>query len=878
MENIEVQRKKKISYVNIDSSQRNIYPINTYDHNYRKLLNNPLLFTNNSDKIIISDPNHNFQPGQLISLSNVVSSINIFENIVMIKNSSMYMRIFHPEHNLSVNANTFERVNYIDRLPETFTSNDIIPDIDNKYYIAIDAHRRIFINIRGIKGTDVTGNFIGNIPVNTINGIKEVILIYTYVNGKYVVDNNSYLIKLEEPSNINYLDGIISDNTVYINFMTLFGIPLNLINSGTPINAQQRVPYLAIVDSDTDTYTVEISVSAIVPNNIDNGGGNNIVVRRVISTTQGYPNANSFILPLTETYRNISQVKIVASAFPNSQRTITILNNRIYWRDLDSGSHIYNIEVTPGNYSANDLECVMEKLFSKIPLMNYDIDTDESYDRFGNYKYHIIKVNIDTNTDIVSFRSFREQFIHDSLGQPLVITVPNNKVFFFQASNLTNRTVMLNIYNNITNIIAPFNPTTQDLFIFFTNKSHIYIDKQFPYIYGNVYKYVEEFKQTQYFSYSAIRENVKAFLFNFVLNSRRELHSVNTNTKLVNFTYNPTNNNVFLPDNRLKVNDLIITDQFVSLTSINFQTSGSFVKIYVINKIIDDDNFHIIEYDLNGAKMIYSNYIINFSQMILPLDMGTELIPNSTLSFVDVIPVYENDNTMIINHKHTLMAGDKIIIKHSVAVNRVPEDIINQEHVIHRVIDNNSYLILLNPYTPLVETVFQYNSISILYPTQIQLLFNYKNTLGNYLGFHDVGQETSVTIFSHIITNQTSYEIPLNYSALGEGYIQSVKKLSFTGPNYCYIQCLQLGRVTYNNTTPVLNVLNKIRWFDIPGSVIYDSFEPVTSYFEDYVRNLSQIHVNILNPDGSFYDFNGLNYSFTLEITEIYREVVDIIN
>lgn len=872
---MEVQKRTKISYINVDSRQRNLYPVNTYEQNYRRLTGNPLLFTNGSNRMVVFDPEHNYETGQLISVSNVVSSINVFENIVMIKKSSMYVRIFHPNHGMSISALSYERVNYVERLPESFSETETISDINNKYYIAIDPSHKIFINIRGVIGTDTTGNFIGNIPVNTINGTREIILIYTNEDGKYVLDENSYLIRLSEPSNINYIDGIVSDNTIYINSLTLFGIPLNLINSGTPINAQQRVPYLAIIDTTKDTYTVEIAESAIILNaESANAGGHNVVVRRVISTVQGYPNASSFIIPLTRTFRNIVQTKIVASSFPNSQRTITV-RNKIYWRDLESGLHIHSVSVPSGNYSARALENVLDELFSKVPFTRFT-DFTNSYDDQGYYKYHIIKTDINTNTDIVSFRSYQEQILHDSLGKPLIITVPNNKVFFTQAANITDQTVMTKIYNSygVSRVYA-FNPTIQELFIFFTNRSHKYIDKQFPYVYGNIYKYVDSHKPN--FSYSTVREDTRAFLFNFTMETVRELHSVNTETRFVNFTYNPINNNVFLADNKLKVNDIIVTDQIISLSSINFQTSGSLIKIFVVNTIIYEDNFHIVEYSPSGkgVKMIYSDRIINFSDVILPLDIGTELVVGKTLSFVDVVPIYTSDNIMIINQTHSLTVGDTIIVRNSVAVNRVPEEIINRDHKVYQIIDTKSYSVLLDPYTPLTETVFQYNSVSILFPTQIQMLFNFQDTLGDYLGFHDVGQETSITVFSNIITNQTPYEIPLNYRAIGEEYIQGVKKLSFTGPDYCYIQCPQLGRTTYDNTTPVLNVLNKIRWFDIPGTVVYDSFEPVTSHYEDPIRNLSQLQVNILNPDGSLYNFNDLNYSFTLEVMELYREVVN---
>lgn len=870
-----VTKRDRISYINVDSSQRNLYPINAYEPNFRKLPNQPLLFTDGSNKITITDPNHTFRSGDLISINNVVNPPVVLDNVISIKSASRYVRIRHPNHGFSLsglydseNPELFRRVNYVDSNIAGLERTEIAPDTV-KYYILREQSRALFVNIRGVRGEGVSGDFIGNIPVNTINGTKQIVLIFRNKNGVFELETDSYLIELEETSNINYTD--VRRENVFINSLMIYGIPLNMINSGTPISAQQRIPFLTIFQTTDDSYTVEVSFPAIVPQTLSSAGGNNIIVRRVISSTPGYPNPSSYVIPLTRTFRNIIQSRVIASSFPNSQRTINKSNNRIYWRDLDSGPNIYYIEVPSGNYSADCLTRVMESLFSRVPLFRYApnsefitaMDMNEQYDG-DNYKFHIINVNINTETDIVSFSSFREIILRDRLNEPLIINIPNNRVIFTQAGDLMSATILRNIYNLS---VSPF-LEDETMFVLVTPDSHKFIDRRFPYTYGNMYRYLSRIGINNYFSYTTIREDRKAFLMNFMLNeTQRELNSINTSTKLINFTYNPLTRIINLPDHRLSIGDVIITDQFDSI--------NNNVRIYEIDSIIDEDNFRVFQYSIErGMKIIYGNLLINFYETVLSIDVTPVIIKNKTLSFVDIIPLPTADDMMIINHRnHNLIVGDRIQISGSVSVNRTPNDVINTEHIIFRVIDNNSYAVRLSPYTPLSEVVIQYNTVSLVYPVQLQLLFNFKNTMGNYLGFRQVGEETSITEFAHIITNQSPYEIPNDYTALGDEYIPPIKKLSFTGPDYCYIQCPQLGINTYQNTRPVQNVITKIRWWDIPGTVVFDSFEPAISLYDDPIRNISFLQINIVNRDGTLVEFNGLNHSFTIEITEAYKQL-----
>ena len=343
----------------------------------------------------------------------------------------------------------------------------------------------------------------------------------------------------------------------------------------------------------------------------------------------------------------------------------------------------------------------------------------------------------------------------------------------------------------------------------------------------------------------------------------------------------------------LQVGDLIITDQFVDPSSIGE------IFVYEIDTIINPNSFTVIKIDHGEKyKFIYDSLILNFNsqetkdsqywldqivpdQEIIPLS-DQHLVPiennlNNTLSFVEVNPLPNNKYTMKVFHpNHQLQPGSKITISNSKSINQVPENAINTSHIITKVLDNNNYEVTLAKYIPNdisnEETVQSSNIISIIYPDIFQMFFNFSDTVGNILGFNKVGEDVAITAYKHTITNTDFYANDYDLSSLGTEYQQQLKKLDMTGYNYFYLCCPELAAI--ENTKPVPNVFAIIRWFDNPGSVIFDSFEPTVKYFNSALSSISELHFTLYHPDGRLVEFNGLNHSFTIEIVELYNKPV----
>ncbi len=263
----------------------------------------------------------------------------------------------------------------------------------------------------------------------------------------------------------------------------------------------------------------------------------------------------------------------------------------------------------------------------------------------------------------------------------------------------------------------------------------------------------------------------------------------------------------------------------------------------------------------------------------MPVEIGeihrseNPTISNNTLSFINIVPTIENKKILRVRHpNHQLVSGTIVIISHSGPVNQVPPSAINKEQIISRILDDDHYEILIDKYTPIVvpAEVDNLNIISIIYPDIFQMFFNYSDTLGNILSFNKVGQEVAITRYQHTIKNTDPYANDYNYDALGNEYQQGLKKLDMTGDIYFYVSIEELG--DYHNTLPVRYVFSKIRWFDDPGNVVFDSFVPSTSIFEIPISFLTELNIGIFHTNGKLVDFNGLDHSFTIEIVEVYNQ------
>lgn len=906
-------------YLVIDSKQRKKEATNIYDEELFSPPPYPIRFTHGSSIITIQMPRHPLKRDDKVTLTNVISKNVILHNPLQVKKNSRFIKVHHPHHGLSLyglyqttNAEAFSLVEYVDDLPSSFREEDQILDGKKYYVLKINATANLAIQVSGVQGSNVLRTTIGNIPVNYINRKHTVYLLFTRVNGQFQLDTDNYLIMLEKRSLINYRDGLFTNN-VYIKYLNLFGVPINYLNSGLPLGEDKRSPYLTVINTTTDTIQIDTGFPAIVDPqhsfyhyqdimdvdidintlvNSSHGGGNHIYLKRVVESIPGYPNPNQYAIPLDRVYQNVVQARLVGSTFPNSQRVITTDNNRLYWRNLDDGDWIYFLEVTPGNYSPEELKKEIENKFSRTIRYQYTKEfsernvpkiveqktplTNDLYDEWGLYQYHTVQLDISTQTDLVTFTFYRELKLSDQMNEPPILIVHDRCLEITMAENLRSNFGRTGI-NLVPTETLPFSPEMGEmLYLYLTPNSHARINLSFHHAYYQIYRYRDHLHHSDGFNTFWVEEEVeRSFLFNFLrfdnlTEARQEIRSINTTTILRHFQYYHLTHTVYLENHQLRVRDLIITDQFIN------PYGAAMLAIYEITNIIDENSLTVSQVPFGHSyKFIYDNLLINFSadpkdarDACHPLDQiksseeiqSLPLFPNchNTLSLTSINVPSVGRRLQVRHIHHQLSVHQEIIISGSLDVNTVPAAIINRRHRIHRIIDDDHYEILLPDYHP-VPINSSLNSVQIRYPELSQMFFYFTNTLGEILGFHHVGEPRAITPYQHTIKNTDPY--------LYEHKDYPAKKLNMTGDNYFNIVCPELA--TYDQAN-VPQVFSQIRWFECPGNVVFDSFVPSITIFHPPLPRLTELHFSMVRPNGKLVEFNGEDHSFVIEFIELY--------
>ena len=93
------------------------------------------------------------------------------------------------------------------------------------------------------------------------------------------------------------------------------------------------------------------------------------------------------------------------------------------------------------------------------------------------------------------------------------------------------------------------------------------------------------------------------------------------------------------------------------------------------------------------------------------------------------------------------------------------------------------------------------------------------------------------------------------------------RSINLEGENYAFLCCPQLS--TMLNTGSVKNIFARITLDQSPGMVVFNFLSNPKRFETVPLQYLHTLSLSILNYDASYYIFNDLDYSFTLEITEV---------
>jgi len=299
---------------------------------------------------------------------------------------------------------------------------------------------------------------------------------------------------------------------------------------------------------------------------------------------------------------------------------------------------------------------------------------------------------------------------------------------------------------------------------------------------------------------------------------------------------------------------------------------------YTGSQITNDPNNATLEKSENFSVTVEINqYTDIFTLSLFSVIICIQGITLSTQEYPD------SRKRIIVNHyNHGLSAGSTITLAGCIATSGLPGTVLNRSHTIESIQDSNNYIIKLplhNPSTIVVNTGGGF-AINILIPVTFRLLFNYPDTVGKVLGFRNVSEPNSITSFTTSVTNNIAYENDYFKDSVGnEIYFNSITKevdnnvVQLFGHNYILMTCNVFKNSESLSTSNIENLFAKLLLSDAPGSILFNQYIQLSDVLKYPIKTLSELEFKFVSPNGSLYEFNGIDHSFTLEF---YQEVTDI--
>jgi len=292
--------------------------------------------------------------------------------------------------------------------------------------------------------------------------------------------------------------------------------------------------------------------------------------------------------------------------------------------------------------------------------------------------------------------------------------------------------------------------------------------------------------------------------------------------------------------------------------------------------IADYTNHHYIKVDISTTTSIvkFTSYreailiepIIEIRLFSPPTDMSGTVLTTTTPTTIPPDARFE----MTIFHKsHSLEVGSTILIQNALPHLGIPSNIINGEFIIARVLDNDTYVVQLPKFNINSSRIDTKGGVAISLFSQnfFRLRFDQPDTIGDLLGFRNVGETLAITPYDFEIKNQDPYANDLSIDALGNEIQIRQNFLQLSGDDYVLLVTDKLDNI--RSTGPIKEAFSKIILCDIPGKTLYNSHVNVMRIRKKQLPELSNLRFTFYAPDGTLFDFQGIDHSFMLEIVTI---------
>ena len=715
-------------------------------------------------------------------------------------------------------------------------------------------------------------------------------------------NNNTYTGKIQYNSYIDYLEhhGVknLQDKTKYItNYINIDSSnrittpqiqtndPILLPNnafyfSTTTIN--DKVQYLLNINNPQNTFKVgdRITLTGLV--------NNNIILRTVY---QDNNNNNIFNVQFTN---NSNYVKILCSPnmsfgpyFPLNLTNSNIVNN-------------YNLENTyvnisgfigyPTNGSIGNVQLNLLNGLNKIYLQSYDNEVNDL-----TYFYIYLPIPFNGIINTIGY-NITLNFMH--IGGVPLNTI--NAEFPLTNDYISGYQTIYSTKNDTISILL----NQQGLYGSTFGNNDIYIALLTNVItgYQNPNSYVVDLNQTYY---NVVMVNLISSIFQRSENTFRTTKNF-TNTKIYwqNKNDGDTIYSASIDDGNYSSDDLAIEIQ------------------NKINKVVR------IGIDSDSSYLPINNMSVSINKNTNVVSFSSFQIANLIMPIINVVAItpFIGSYTITIKHpNHNLLVGNTVRFTGMISYLNIPEYVLNQVHTITEILDANIYNFIITNVNLNISTSVSPNPNPIPYATtnasasssssssssasvsdnvsvngsvnvnlipvakgsptsgggynvtayvnnDFCLLFNYPDTMGNELGFRNVGNNSSITYFNSIITNKSTYINELQTDTVGNPIVITNNPINLDGEKYILMTCLEVNNlVNYgSNTLPKINnVFAKINLKKQPEKILFDTFVSTPVYFYN-PTNLDKLTINFYSPTtNNLYEFNNVDHSYVLQIVTL---------
>ena len=391
------QTKKiiKTSLVNIDSSFRSVYPKNICSSNGQTLPSNPITFTTNSNVIKFNFPNHKLESGDNITVQNVEGIVKTVINSIYLFKNFKYAILLFDSNNIDINYK-----NYVDNI---FCNIELAGEqLENNSMDSIKIN-----DLLGIKKCLIASKDLPSTTYLSLLSTPELVSILSSTNTLVSSDLDTKCLLIELPLEYNGNNVYYQVNQVFkINYLHIAGIPLGYLNANYPINNYNYQNSFEVVDVfDSNNFTVAINLKSF--GNIQ-GGGNNIIVCKIVNTITGYPDADNYVINLKKSFNNVTNIELISTEFPYVDLIIKKdINDKLYWKHIDDGEYVYSITIDEGFYSSDSFLKNLIKKINSIKRVNPDL-TEETFNYFD--------ITIESNIQKILFKPYNLSKLPNSLS------------------------------------------------------------------------------------------------------------------------------------------------------------------------------------------------------------------------------------------------------------------------------------------------------------------------------------------------------------------------------------------------------------------------------------------------------------------------------